>query len=112
MINNKKISLVYFCPGDCEEDYTDEDSWKARELVELSTEIKLPDINTFLTSFKIFHYLLTKPDLIIHYCYNELILNDILRFFSGVYYISDLESEKQNELLTKIQNDSNKYIFK
>ena len=112
ILNNKKISLVYFCAGDCEEDYSDEDSWKGRELLELSTAIKVPDINTFLTSLKIFHYLLTKPDLIIHYCYNELILNDILRFFGGVYYISDLDSEKQNELLSKIQNDTNKYIFK
>ena len=111
-LNEDKISLVYFNSGDKEEDYQDEDSWKARELIELSTAVKVPDINTFLTSFKAFHYYLSKPDVIMHYNYNDLILNDILRFFGGVYYAPDLEKEKQSELFNKIQSEPNKYVLK
>ena len=51
-LNESKISLIYFNSGDKEEDYPDEDSWKGRELIELSTAVKVPDINTFLTSLK------------------------------------------------------------
>ena len=111
-LNDNKVSLVYFNSGDKEEDYQDEDSWKARELVELSTAIKVPDINTFLTSFKVFHYYLSKPDVIMHYNYNDLILNDILRFFGGIYYVPDLGRDKEAELFNKIQSEPNKYILK
>lgn len=110
-LNENKISLIYFNSGDKEEDYADEDSWKGRELIELSTAVKVPDINTFLTSFKVFHYYLSKPDIIMHYNYNDLIINDILRFFGGIYYIPDLDKEKQTELFNKIQSEPNKYIL-
>ena len=110
--NGTKVSLVYFNAGDKEEDYPDEDSWKARELVELSTAVKVPDVNTFLASCKIFQYYLSKPDVIMHYNYNELILNDILRFFGGVYYAPDMQKEKQTELYNKIQAEPNKYLLK
>ena len=103
---------MYFNAGDKEEDYPDEDSWKARELVELSTAVKVPDVNTFLASNRIFQYYLSKPDVIMHYNYNELILNDILRFFGGIYYAPDMEKEKQTELYNKIQAEPNKYILK
>jgi glutathione synthase len=110
-LNESKISLIYFNSGDKEEDYPDEDSWKGRELIELSTAVKVPDINTFLTSFKVFHYYLSKPDIIMHYNYNDLIINDILRFFGGIYYVPDLDKEKQTELFNKIQSEPNKYIL-
>ena len=112
VLDGVKVSLVYFDSGDKEEDYPDEDSWKARELIELSTAIKVPDINTFLTSLKVFQYYLTKPDVIMHYNHNDLIINDILRFFGGIYYVPDLEKEKMSELFTKIQGEPNKYILK
>ena len=110
-LNESKIALIYFNSGDKEEDYPDEDSWKGRELIELSTAVKVPDINTFLTSFKVFHYYLSKPDIIMHYNYNDLIINDILRFFGGIYYVPDLDKEKQTELFNKIQSEPNKYIL-
>ena len=111
-LNENKVSLIYFTSGDKEEDYPDEDAWKGRELVELSTAVKVPDINTFLTSFKAFHYYLSKPEIIMHYNYNELILNDILRFFGGIFYVPDLEKEKLTELFNKIQSEPDKYILK
>ena len=112
ILDGNKVSMVYFNFGDKEEDYPDEDSWNGRELVELSTAIKVPDINLFLTSFRIFQYYLSKPGVIMHYNYTELILNDILRFFGGIYYVPDLEKEKQTELFNKIQSEPNKFILK
>ena len=112
VLDGNKVSLVYFVSGNKEEDYPDEDSWKGRELVELSTAIKVPDINSFLASHKVFQYYLSKPEIIMHYNYNELILNDILRFFGGIYYIPDMDKEKQSELYNKIQSEPNKYILK
>ena len=112
ILDGNKVSMVYFNSGDKEEDYPDEDSWNGRELVELSTAIKVPDINLFLTSFRIFQYYLSKPGVIMHYNYTELILNDILRFFGGIYYVPDLEKEKQTELFNKIQSEPNKFILK
>ena len=40
-----------------------------------------------------------------HYNYINLIINDILRFFGGIYYIPDLDKEKQTELFNKIQSE-------
>ena len=111
ILDGNKISLIYFT-SENKDDYQDEDSWKAREFLELSTAIKVPDINTFLITYKIFQYFISKPDIIMHYNYNELILNDILRFFGGIYYIPDIIQEKRKELFEKIKNEEDKYILR
>ena len=111
-IDGKLISMFYFRSGYCESDFQDEESWQGRELIELSTAIKVPDINTFLTTFKVFQYELSKPHVIKHYCDNELIINDILRFFGGIYYIRDMNDEAKKELFSKIKSDPTKYILK
>ena len=106
--DGNKISLVYFNSID-KKDYQNEDSWKAHEFLELSNAVKLPDINTYLTSLKIYQYYLSKPDIIMHYNHNELILNDILRFFGGVYYLPDKSKEERNDLIEKIKSEPDKY---
>ena len=111
-IDGKLISMFYFRSAYCESDFPDEESWQGRELIELSTAIKVPDINTFLTTFKIFQYELSKPQIMMHYCQNDLIINDILRFFGGIYNIRDMDVEKQKELFSQIKSDPNKYILK
>ena len=111
-IDGKLISMFYFRAAYAENDYPDEESWQGRELIELSTAIKVPDINTFLTTFKIFQYELSKPQIMMHYCQNELIINDILRFFGGIYYLRDMDAEKQKEFLSQVKADPNKYIAK
>ena len=95
--DGNKISLVYFNSMD-KNDFKDEDSYKALEFIELSKAIKVPDINTYLSSLKIFQYYLSKPDIIMHYNHNELIINDILRFFGGIYYLPDKSKEERNDL--------------
>ena len=111
-LDKRLISLFYFRAGYTENDYPNGESWKGRELIELSTAIKVPDINTFLTTFKIFQYELSKPKILIHYCQSELIINDILRFFGGIYNIRDMSPENVKDLLNKIKTDPDKYILK
>ena len=108
--DGNKISLVYFNSID-KKDYKNEEAFKAREFIELSTAIKVPDINTYLTSLKVFQYYLSKPDIIIHYNYNELIINDILRFFGEVYYLPDKSKEELNDIVEKIKSNPDKYIL-
>ena len=111
-LDGKLISLFYFRAGYCENDYPNEESWKGRELIELSTAIKVPDINTFLTTFKIFQYELSKPKILMRYCHTELIINDIIRFFGGIFSIRDMPTEEIKELLNKVKNEPDKYILK
>ena len=112
MINDKLISLFYFRASYCENDFPNDEAWQGRELIELSTAIKVPDINTFLTTFKIFQYELSKPQILMHYIQNELIINDILRFFGNIYYIRDMSQENITDLFNKIKSTPDKYILK
>ena len=111
-LDGQLISLFYFRAGYTEKDYPNEESWQGRELIELSTAIKVPDINTFLTTFKIFQYELSKPKILMHYCHTELIINDIIRFFGGIYNIKDMSPEEIKDLFNKIKTEPNKYILK
>ena len=109
--DGNKISLVYFNSMD-KNDFKDEDSYKALEFIELSKAIKVPDLNTYLSSLKIFQYYLSKPDIIMHYNHNELIINDILRFFGGIYYLPDKSKEERNDLFEKIKSSPDNYLLK
>lgn len=111
-LENKTISLCYFRAAYTPRDYIDDESWKGREMIELSRAIKCPNINTFLTTFKVFQYQLTKPDILKKYVNDEFIINDIIRFFVKIYYLQEIEPEKQKELFKEILSDLNKYIIK
>ena len=47
-----------------------------------------------------------------HYNHNELIINDILRFFGGIYYLPDKLKEERNDLFEKIKTSPDNYILK
>ena len=53
-IMGKEIGFVYYRSGYQEEQYTSENDWHAREILELSQAIKCPSINYHLTTFKKF----------------------------------------------------------
>ena len=108
----KIISLFYFRAGYTPSDYKDEESWKGREMIELSTAIKVPNINLFLTTLKVFQYELTKPDILKKYINEELISNDIIRFFTKIYYLRDMDKEKQKELFNQITLNPHSYVIK
>ena len=81
-------------------------------MIELSTAIKVPNINLFLTTLKVFQYELTKPDILKKYINEELISNDIIRFFTKIYYLRDMDKEKQKELFNQITSNPHSYVIK
>jgi glutathione synthase len=106
------VSLFYFRAGYTEKDYIDEDSWKGREMIELSTAIKCPNMNTFLCTFKIFQYHLQKPEILKKYLGDELIINDLLRFFTKIYFAQDMDEPSRKNLFTEVLKDVKKFIIK
>ena len=108
----KIISLFYFRTGNNSLDYKDDESWKGREIIELSNAIKIPNINLFLTSLKVFQYELSKSDIVKKYINEDLISNDLLRFFTKIYYLRDMDKEKQKELFNEITSNPKSYILK
>jgi glutathione synthase len=50
----REIALVYYRTGYQEEQYVNEEAWKARTLMECSKAIKCPSIDVHLTTFKKF----------------------------------------------------------
>ena len=54
LINGKEIGFVYYRSGYQVEQYTSENDWKARTILEVSQAIKCPSIDYHLTTFKKF----------------------------------------------------------
>lgn len=112
LLDNDIISLVYFRAGYSPQDYIDEENWKAREMLELSTAIKCPNINTFLCTFKIFQYYLQKNDVHQKFITEELIANDMHRFFVKIHYYADLSDDERKYLFDEMRKDTSKYVVK
>ena len=112
LVNEKKVGLFYFRISSDSKDYPDEDSWKGREKIELSTAIKCPNINTFLTSLQVVQFQLTKADVLKKYITNEEMVNDLLRFFQTEHLLKELPPEQQKELLTKVNGNLDNYMIK
>jgi hypothetical protein len=81
-------------------------------MIELSTAIKCPDVDTFLCTFKIFQYSIQKPEILKKFIPEELIANDISRFFKKIYYISDLSYEESQKLIQELKTNYHNYVVK
>jgi glutathione synthase len=81
-------------------------------MIELSTAIKCPNINTFLCTFKVFQYYLQKPEVLKKFLPDDLIANDISRFFSKIYYVDQMSEEERQNIFKEIRSDVTKYIVK
>lgn len=112
IIDSKIVSLVYFRAAYTDKDFPDEDSWKAREMIELSTAIKCPNVDTFLCTFKVFQYYLQKPEVLKKFLPDELIANDIVRFFAKIYYVPLMTEEEKKTVFKEIRENIGKYIVK
>ncbi len=129
IIDNKIVSLFYFRAAYSEEHFVDEvkillklfffmifhkyqDSWTAREMIELSTAIKCPNIDYFLCTFKLFQYYLNKPDVLRKFIPEELIAKDVSRFFTKIYHLNDMNDEEKLKLLEEIRENVKKYVVK
>jgi glutathione synthase len=121
IIDKNIVSLFYFRAGYSEKDYPDEESWKAREAIEMCSAVKCPNIDTFLCTFKIFQYYLKKKEnllkyflfLTLRYIPEESIINDISRFFTSIYYTGDISDKDELQIILEdVKKNTNKYIVK
>lgn len=110
--NNNMISLFYFRAGYTDRDYPNEDCWKARELIELSTAVKCPNINLYLITCKVFQSELSKEEIMSKYMNSDLIRNDLKRFFLEISFMRDLNTDERVTLLTKVLGNCENYIIK
>ena len=81
-------------------------------MIELSTAIKCPNVDTFLCTFKVFQYYLQKPEIMKKFISEDLIANDIRRFFVKIFYVNDMTEEEKKTVFKEIREDIGKYIIK
>lgn len=60
-VDNKEVAVVYFRNGYMPQNYTSEQTWEARLLMERSLAVKCPDIRTHLAGTKKVQQVLAKP---------------------------------------------------
>ncbi|MCQ2821125.1 MAG: hypothetical protein MJ252_28020 [archaeon] len=109
---DKRISLFYFATGNSQNDYQEEGAWNGREMIELSNAVKCPSINLFLVSLEVFKNKLRDTEFIKKFITEELIINDMLRFFSQSNFIRDLPEDKQKEVLGNLFKNKEGFYVK
>ena len=63
-VRGKEIGFVYYRCGYQAEQYTSEDDWETRKVLELSQAIKCPSIDYHLTTFKKFQQSFCDPEVL------------------------------------------------
>ena len=81
-------------------------------MIELSTAVKCPSMDTYLCTFKVFQYQLHKPEILMKYIPEELIANDLKRFFVKIYFVNEMSEEQRIQIYKEIREDMSKYIVK
>jgi len=60
-IQNKQVAAFLYIDYMIEDDYKNEEAWKAREFIETSYSIKSPSVFAQIANNRIFHYLIQRP---------------------------------------------------
>ena len=81
-------------------------------MIELSTAIKCPNVDTFLCTFKVFQHSLQKSEVMSRFFPEPLIANDISRFFAKIFYVKDMTHDEKTHIFGEIRSDLHKYILK
>ena len=81
-------------------------------MIELSTAVKCPSMDTFLCTFKVFQNELQKPEVLAKYIPEESIANDIRRFFAKIFNANEMTEEERLQIYKEIRENTHKYIVK
>lgn len=108
----KKVVLFYFATGNSSKDYKDDADWSGREMIELSNAIKCPSINLFLVSLEVFINKLRDTEFIKKFITEELIINDMLRFFLPSHFVRNLDEEKKKEVFGNLFKNKDGFYLK
>lgn len=127
IISGSIVSIFYFRAGYCIEDFMFEDDngnnigWKARESIELSNAIKVPDIDALIITLKKFQHsvndevklskLISKVENIDQSKVKE-ITDNLMSNFAQIIDYNELNETQQNDILEKLEKQSDNYLIK
>lgn len=85
-VDGEEVAVVYFRNGYMPQNYTSEQSWEARLLIERSLAVKCPDIGTHLAGTKKVQQVLALPGVLERFFPEEpLVVEQIRATFAGLY---------------------------
>ena len=108
----KPISLFYYFIEFDSNEFSSEKEWKIYEQIELSTSIKIPNLQSYLITHPLFQYFITKHEVASKYIKSEMLLNDLNRFYKVKMLFKEYDVQKQKELVDIVTSNLNKYIIK
>lgn len=109
---SKPISMFYYYNDLDDKELNTENDWQIHEQIQMSTSIKIPDIQSYLSAHPLFQYLLTKNEVASKYLNSELLLNDLVRFYRVKMLFKEYDEQKQKELVQIVTDNLTKYIVK
>ncbi|XP_030590685.1 glutathione synthetase [Archocentrus centrarchus] len=85
-VDGKEVAVVYFRNGYMPQNYTSEQSWDARVLMERSRAVKCPDISTHLAGTKKVQQVLARPGVLERFFPDQpQVVEQIRATFAGLY---------------------------
>lgn len=85
-VDGEEVAVVYFRNGYMPQNYTSEQSWEARLLMERSLAVKCPDIGTHLAGTKKVQQVLARPGILERFFPEEpMVVEQIRATFAGLY---------------------------
>lgn len=118
---DKIVSIFYFRTGYEIENFNQiENGWKIREEIEISTSIKIPNIDTLIVTLKKFQEVLNNKDILIKLLSSvyknesqiEEKVNLIMNHFVRLYDYNNLDNQKKEEIIHELYTNHNNYIVK
>uniref|UniRef100_A0A453K105 Glutathione synthetase n=2 Tax=Aegilops tauschii subsp. strangulata TaxID=200361 RepID=A0A453K105_AEGTS len=94
VVNDRKVTVVYFRAGYTPNDYPSEAEWSARLLMEQSSAVKCPSISYHLVGTKKIQQELAKPNVLERFLENKEEIAKLRQCFAGLWSLDDEEVVK------------------
>jgi glutathione synthetase len=105
-----EVAIVYFRFGYDSSQYTCDEDWQARKIIEISQAIKCPSMDLQLLTLKKIQEVLCDPK--VWQVINGDALEDIRPFFNGMYGLHDLTNEETIAVIKDAKTNPDKYVLK
>ena len=107
-VDDKEICIVYFREGYMPDQYTSDEDWNIREMIELSKAIKTPNIDYQLSGSKKIQEALCVAENLARFLDSPEEVSKVSEFFTEMYPIVTLESE----ILSKVRENPSDWVLK
>ena len=107
-VDDKEVCIVYFREGYTPDQYTSDEDWNVREIIELSKAIKCPNIDYQLSGSKKIQEALCVQENLTRFLDSPEEVSKVSEFFTEMYPIVSLESE----ILSKVRENPSDWVLK